>query len=111
MMDVHVNIPIGGKVTSGDDDKIHHPMKETNSLDELGGFTKVTAMLSVEEKAAVSEAIRDGSSQRHVDNPDPTEHEGMEPERGSHFTAHQRVQLAVLEGDTSEEDSAKGAWG
>ena len=80
VVDVHVNIPIGGKVTSGDDDKIHHPMKETNSLDELGSLAKDTAMLSIEKKVAVSEAVRGGSSQRPVDLPDPTEHAGMEPE-------------------------------
>ena len=80
VVEVHVNIPTGEKVTSGDDDKIHHPMKETNSLDELGGLAKDTAMLSVEKKAAVSEAVRGGSSQRPVDLPDPTEHEGMGPE-------------------------------
>ena len=80
VMDVHVNIPTREKVTSGDDDKIHHPMKETNSLDELGGLAKDTVMLSVEEKAAGSEAVRGGSSLKPVDHPDPTEHEGMGPE-------------------------------
>ena len=50
------------------------------SLDEVRGLAKDTVSLPVEVKSTVNKSIVVGSSQKPVDHPDPTEHEGVGPE-------------------------------